>query len=1566
MLSSSCRKIALVLLMACLAQAIQGCTRMTLNKKRGTSSAITGGGLGGGGGPIVLAFSPSAPSVPLVYVNESDKSAVDFSVSCTAGNTIDLQITDSGAGSVTPLQQTCGAGGTYDFTSLDLSALADGALSILVTEITAAGGAPVTGTLSLTKDTVAPVLAGLGNSTTPAKIKTWSWSCTDAGSSNTCTYRFVAPGTSATGSPTGAYASTATASQSTGDGTYYVHVEGRDAAGNSSSVVTSSAVIDNTPPVVILSAKADRWDGLGTLSFAMISDEILSGVETTDIQDLQSGLGFSVALTLGTSGLSSYYEADYTVMGPEMISFLYLPVGVVSDIAGNATTAASLYSIPLAAGGSRETIQFEYSSYGFAETEATPVVKLKASGSVPYDVEVGIRTLDNGRSDALWGTEYTGLAGSPSARVGTVTLPAGQTEATLNLQLSNTLVFGQNRRIHLALISTDSPALVIGERDEASILIRGTSPDTTAGAGADWIQVARGLDHACQLNSRGQIKCWGLNATGQLGTGGGDSTDPVEISGGRRYVAVDAGSGFSCALDEDGQVWCWGANGSGQLGDGSDVSRSTPTAIAPPTAARFIQISIGKLAVCALSDDHQVYCWGDAPFTPTPALVTSVAPLGVRSVDMGAGHLCVVAHDFKAYCLGGIGSDGFGALGDGAPDSSGAGFTGPLVQVSGGLQVSSVAAGTDFSCAIAISGETYCWGLNDVGQLGDGTFTDSDAPVLITPSLQLREIWARNNIACGISVAGKLMCWGDGQNTPHELVLGSSSAAARTVSPGQESGCAIDPLGEVYCWDNLLPGFPTSATRVSDPSPDAAVEGVLGAAMGLYHSCLTTTSGKTQCWGTINSNKLVGSPMQDMTVPNSLWVVGGEDYALIQTTAGNIFSFGGNADRQLGRAITAPEPQETPFPIPTGTPGAPMEVLSATAGTTHGCALPASHQPKCWGSNAAGQIGIAAFGGNYPQPTTVPGVMMQIAAGFAHSCGIFTNGQLACWGSNSSGQLGDTTTTDRNSPTPVSLALMPVNPPDRAFIKISAGYDHTCAITTVGNAFCWGANQSGQLGDGDTADRSAPDFSKPVGSISDRFIDIVASQGAKFSCGITSAYKLVCWGNALGGVLGQGNPDQTTGLVLSPTEVSPGRRYRAVFANHDTCAIRTDGVFECFGSSPLHGSHPSLGSFAPAAIADPLALDKRFAVEVTPESTRQWQQISTARAFAAGQYGTNTCAIDLLGELHCWGIGFGSQGGELGDWGSELRSHPVVVDAGIPYQSVSVSETFACGVTTGGQLKCWGGPVGGVGSAVNYASLVDGAIRYTRVSAGNDFACAITVAGGVRCWGAGSSGQLGNGGTLSSTLPVSVAFPVGVGTIQKLAVGFAHACAVDHLQKLWCWGSDSHGQVGDGTVGTPVEQSTPVQIGSADHVDVVAGYRHTCSIQSDATVRCWGDNQSNQLGQGPSGLSGSATPTAVSGVTAVSQLVVSREPAATDTCAVDASKELYCWGLGSGGVPSGGASSAPVKASAGQYSRVAMSSYGGCGIEVSQTLSCWSTITGPYKSNSLGNGYFYGLPFPIK
>ena len=172
--------------------------------------------------------------------------------------------------------------------------------------------------------------------------------------------------------------------------------------------------------------------------------------------------------------------------------------------------------------------------------------------------------------------------------------------------------------------------------------------------------------------------------------------------------------------------------------------------------------------------------------------------------------------------------------------------------------------------------------------------------------------------------------------------------------------------------------------------------------------------------------------------------------------------------------------------------------------------------------------------------------------------------------------------------------------------------------------------------------------------------------------------------------------------------------------------------------------------------------------------------------------------------------------------------------------------------------------------------------------------------------------------------------------------------------------------MGDGTVGTPVEQSTPVQVGSADHVDVVAGYRHTCSIKSDATVRCWGDNTSNQIGQGGGGLPGYASPTAVSGVTAVSQLAVSREPAATDTCAVTASGELYCWGLGSGGVPSGVMNSAPLKASMGQYSRVAMSSYGGCGIETSETLSCWSTITGPYKNNSLGNGYFYGLPFPIK
>jgi alpha-tubulin suppressor-like RCC1 family protein len=342
-------------------------------------------------------------------------------------------------------------------------------------------------------------------------------------------------------------------------------------------------------------------------------------------------------------------------------------------------------------------------------------------------------------------------------------------------------------------------------------------------------------------------------------------------------------------------------------------------------------------------------------------------------------------------------------------------------------RIAEISAGQQFTCARRqLSGEMFCWGANDSGQLGDGTFSMRTLP---TPVVS---VTAADAIATGDShtcihrggATGSVQCWGD--NTLGQLGNGSAVSSSTTpvtatglasatqLAAGSTHTCARLSSGAVRCWGGNIAGQLGDGT-LADRRTAVAVVGISTAAMvaaGQAHSCAVLTNGSVMCWGTNGSGQLGDGTNTDHATPSSVMGV--------------------------------------------------FNAISIVAGDNHTCALLSTGGVMCWGFNATGQLGDGTTTTrNVPVAVSGLGDAVEIAAGQSHTCARRATGSVVCWGYDFNGQLGDGTTTNRNVPVAVS-GLTNV-------AMLTAGGSFTCASSTASVISCWGANSAGQLGTGTTS-----------------------------------------------------------------------------------------------------------------------------------------------------------------------------------------------------------------------------------------------------------------------------------------------------------------------------------------------------------------------------------------------------------------------------------------------------------------------------------------------------------------
>ncbi|MFM8237215.1 MAG: RCC1 repeat-containing protein, partial [Actinomycetota bacterium] len=340
----------------------------------------------------------------------------------------------------------------------------------------------------------------------------------------------------------------------------------------------------------------------------------------------------------------------------------------------------------------------------------------------------------------------------------------------------------------------------------------------------------------------------------------------------------------------------------------------------------------------------------------------------------------------------------------------------------------------------------------------------------------------------------------------------------------------------------------------------------------------------------------------------------------------------------------------------------------------------------------------------------------------------------------------------------------------------------------------------------------------------------------------------------------------------------------------------------------------------------------------------------------------HTCAITNSGAARCWGV---NSYGQLGNGTTINSSIPVTVSGLTDAVAISTGAGHACALRATGTVRCWGrntdGQLGNgttVGSPVPVpvSSLSD----VSAIAVGDRHSCAVLIGGSVKCWGWNSRGQLGNGTTTQSTVPVTVSGATGVVSVSS---GEQHSCSTLTGGAIKCWGANNRGQLGNATF---IDSSTPVVASDLNGAtSVAAGDQHTCATLSNGTARCWGTNTAGQLGDGGAAWGSSSTPRSVIGLTNA----VAVSAGGASTCALLVFGTAKCWGLNESGELGNGASgpdgcpsllfdgcalSPQTVTALANAVAITVGDYPGpiCALLASATAKCW----GPNGSGELGTG----------
>jgi len=500
--------------------------------------------------------------------------------------------------------------------------------------------------------------------------------------------------------------------------------------------------------------------------------------------------------------------------------------------------------------------------------------------------------------------------------------------------------------------------------------------------------------------------------------------------------------------------------------------------------------------------------------------------------------------------------------------------------------------------------------------------------------------------------------------------------------------------------------------------------------------------------------------------------------------------------------------------------------------------------------------------------TTLPasGLVEQIDSGASHTCVVTTDTGVRCWGSGLLGQIGNGASLESNRASAVRTGSGPLT----GVMSIDAGTNHTCALKTNGEVWCWGSDARDQLG----AQLSGSSSNVAVQADLDQAAVSVAA-GSEHSCAVLVDSTIRCWGRPNASFLGYSTLTDPVLATFDPQTNTKTTLYGAVevvAGQLHSCARMFDGSAMCWGDPSFN----RLGGATGSDVAIP----------------RPVPTVVRATKIEAGR--AHSCAITETNAI-CWGFNIN---GQLGRGDTTTDPKPVSL-AGVP-TAMALGASHSCFSASGSTMCTGRNASGAFGNNTTTNSLSPVAVTQAtgtfEMSAGDDHTCFVGPAASAvtRCAGVGANGRLGNLASVNSLVPVNVQ---GLDFARAIGGGRAHTCALLATPgKARCWGANASGQLGDTTT-TP--KLIPTSVNVRDNAYAIAtGDDHNCLLAGtpgDATgdtLQCWGENGSGQIGSGTT--TDVLVPTDIAGITPTAIAL-----GGNHSCAivpVGARNGVKCWG----------------------------------------------------------------------